>query len=122
MNVLLVALGSACGGAARYLTGLLVPAVGTFPLATWAINVVGSFLIGLLSGFLLRLSSSASSEALRLIFVVGFCGGFTTFSTFSNETLRLLESSAYLSAALYVLSSLSAGLLAVFLGYALSRI
>lgn len=121
MNILLVALGSAAGGVVRYLVGTLIPAIGGFPLATLSINVAGSFLIGLFSGLLTRLAGGASAEILRLVLVVGFCGGFTTFSTFSNETLRLIESSHYLAAALYVLASVLAGLLAVFLGYVISR-
>lgn len=105
----------------RYLVGMLVPAVGGFPLATLTVNIAGSFLIGLFSGLLIRLAGGASAEVLRLVLVVGFCGGFTTFSTFSNETLRLIESSHHLAAALYVLASVLAGLLAVFIGYAVSR-
>lgn len=121
MNILLVALGSAAGGVVRYLVGTLIPAVGGFPLATLSVNVAGSFLIGLFSGLLTRLAGGTSAEVLRLVLVVGFCGGFTTFSTFSNETLRLIESAHYLAASLYVLASVLAGLLAVFIGYAISR-
>lgn len=121
MNILYVALGSAAGGVARYLVGMIIPAGGGFPLATLSINIAGSFLIGILSGLLTRLAGGASAEALRLVLVVGFCGGFTTFSTFSNETLRLLESSHYLAAVGYVFASIVAGLIAVALGYAISR-
>lgn len=122
MNVLFVAIGSAAGGVLRYLVGMLIPAANGFPLATLSINIAGSFLIGLFSGLLTRFAGGASAEMLRLVFVVGFCGGFTTFSTFSNETLRLLESSHYLAALGYVLASVLAGLLAVFLGYLISRV
>ncbi|MCQ2367880.1 MAG: fluoride efflux transporter CrcB [Kiritimatiellae bacterium] len=121
MNILLVALGSAAGGVVRYLVGTLIPTAGGFPFATLSVNIAGSFLIGLFSGLLARFSGGASAETLRLVLVVGFCGGFTTFSTFSNETLRLIESSHYLAAALYVLASVLAGLLAVFFGYVISR-
>lgn len=121
MNILFVAVGSAMGGVVRYLIGTLVPAVSGFPLATLTINIVGSFLIGLFSGWLARLAGGANAETLRLVLVVGFCGGFTTFSTFSNETVRLIESSHYLAAAGYILVSVLAGLLAVFLGSLLSR-
>ena len=121
MNILLVALGSAAGGVARYLVGTFIPAVGGFPFATLSVNIVGSFLIGLFSGLLTRFAGGANAEALRLVLVVGFCGGFTTFSTFSNETLRLIESSHGFVAVGSILASVLAGLLAVFLGYAISR-
>ena len=121
MNVLFVAFGSAAGGVARYLVGTLVPATGGFPLATLTVNIAGSLLIGILSGWFARLSGGANVEALRLVLVVGFCGGFTTFSTFSNETIRLIESAHVLVAAGYVLASVLAGLLAVFLGLQLGR-
>lgn len=121
MNILFVALGSAVGGVLRYLAGMLIPAANGFPVATLSINVVGSFMIGLLSGLIARFTSGAVHEALRLMLVVGFCGGFTTFSTFSNEALRLIESSHYLAALSYVLVSVFAGLAAVFVGYLISR-
>lgn len=121
MNVLLVAFGSAAGGVARYLVGSLIPAANGFPLATLSINVAGSFLIGLASGLLARFAGGANVEILRLVFTVGFCGGFTTFSTFSNEALKLLESSHYLAAAGYLFVSVLAGLLAVYLGYLISK-
>lgn len=121
MNFFYVALGSAAGGALRYLVGLFIPAAHGFPLATCTINVIGSFLIGLFSGLLARTTGGAASEIFRLIFVVGFCGGFTTFSTFSNETFRLIEASNYLTALVYVLISALFGLFAVFFGYMISR-
>ena len=75
---------------------------------------------GLLSGLLARHGGS-SAESIRSFAVIGFCGGFTTFSTFSNETFRMLENSEWLSAAVYVAVSVFAGLVAVFIGYCLAR-
>ena len=120
MKILLVAIGSGLGGVLRYLVPCWMGAAKGFPWATLTVNVVGSLLIGLLSGLLARHGGS-SAESVRCFAVVGFCGGFTTFSTFSNETFRLLESSQWLSAAAYVSLSILAGLAAVFLGYAISR-
>lgn len=120
MKILLVAIGSGLGGVLRYLVPCWIEEAKGFPLATLTANVVGSLLIGLLSGFLARHGGS-STEAIRCFAVVGFCGGFTTFSTFSNETFRLIESSQWLSAAAYVGLSVLAGLAAVFLGYVISR-
>lgn len=118
----LVAAGSAAGGLLRYLVTLFVPSAGGFPFPTFAVNVLGSLAIGVLSGCLARCGAgAASSEALRAFLVVGFCGGFTTFSTFSNETFRLLDAAHYGLAAAYAALSLCAGLAAVVLGYFLSR-
>ena len=119
MNIVLVAVGSALGGVLRYLASLGLAAQRGFPWATLSVNVVGSFLIGFLSGLSAR-HCGGNGEGIRLFAVVGFCGGFTTFSTFSNETFRLIEGSQWLSAAVYVGVSVLAGLAAVFLGYLVS--
>ena len=120
MKILLVAIGSGLGGVLRYLVPCWIGAAKGFPWATLTVNVVGSLLIGLFSGLLARHGGS-SAESIRAFAVVGFCGGFTTFSTFSNETFRLIESNQWPSAVAYVSLSILAGLAAVFLGYAISR-
>ena len=116
-----VALGSAVGGVLRAFLSQLIPMAKGFPWATLSINVTGSLLIGLFSGMLTHLADESLVPVLRALLVVGLCGGFTTFSTFSNETFRLLESSHYLSASVYVLVSVLGGLLAVYLGQTLTR-
>lgn len=116
---LFVALGSALGGVARYLITLMIVSRGGFPFATLVVNVVGSLLIGFFGGTLARASTSV--EAIRAFAVVGLCGGFTTFSTFSNDLFRLMEAGRYVSAATYVAVSFLGGLGAVSLGYLLSR-
>ena len=120
MNFVLVAAGSALGGVLRYLVSLGLAAQKGFPWATLSVNVIGSFLIGLLSGLIAR-HCGGNGEGIRLFAVVGFCGGFTTFSTFSNETFRLLEGSQWISAAVYVGASVLAGFAAVSLGYLISK-
>ena len=120
MKILLVAIGSGLGGVLRYLVPCWIGAAKGFPWATLTVNVVGSLLIGLLSGLLARHGGS-SAESIRAFAVVGFCGGFTTFSTFSNETFSLIESSQWLSAVAYVSLSILAGLAAVFLGCWISK-
>ena len=120
MKIFLVAVGSGLGGVLRYLVPCWFGATKGFPWATLTVNVVGSLLIGLLSGLLARHGGS-SAESIRAFAVVGFCGGFTTFSTFSNETFRMLENSEWLSAAVYVAVSVLAGLAAVFVGCWLSK-
>ena len=120
MKILLVAVGSGLGGVLRYLVPGWIGAAKGFPWATLTVNVVGSLLIGLLSGLLARHGGS-SADSIRAFAVVGFCGGFTTFSTFSSETFRMLENNQWLPAAGYVGLSVAAGLVAVFIGYWLSK-
>jgi CrcB protein len=116
-----VALGSAIGGVARFvLAGAVQQRVPTeFPVGTLLVNVTGSFLLGLLMGYALQ-SASISPEA-RLFLTTGFCGGYTTFSTFTYETARLIEESAYARAALYAGASVFVSLVAMFLGLALAN-
>lgn len=115
-ELFLVCLGSFFGGGARYLVGkALLSWVGTpFPWGTMAVNVLGCFLIGLLSGLSL---GGQISPTTKLLLVTGFCGGFTTFSTFMNENLLLGRDGSPLSAVLYTLASLALGLVAVLAGY-----
>lgn len=121
LSVWLVALGSAAGGVTRYLLAGAVQraAGGPFPVGTLLVNVTGSFLLG----FLLRsmLAVPAMTPELRLALTAGFCGGYTTFSTFSAETVALVEGGDYRRAALYVATSVVVSLLAVALGFAAAR-
>ena len=115
-----VALGSAIGGASRFLlSGLIQQRTGAeFPLGTLAINVTGS----LLFGFLLRyaLATSVITPNARALLTTGFCGGYTTFSTFTYETVTLLLDGEYRRAALYMLLSVGVGLIAMLCGLALA--
>ncbi|HSB55019.1 MAG TPA: fluoride efflux transporter CrcB [Gemmatimonadales bacterium] len=102
MILLYIAFGSAAGGVLRYLLGGVVQraAGGTFPLGTLLINITGSFLLG----FLYRYSadSAAISAEMRAMLTIGLCGGYTTFSSFSYESVRLLEDGQVGRAMLYV--------------------
>ena len=112
-NVLLVAIGGALGSVLRYLTSLFIAHYfsGKFPLATFIINFLGCFLIGAFLHFSLR-----ADEKLKYLFVIGFCGGFTTFSTFANENLQLIHNGNAILALTYTLASVILGILAVWLG------
>ena len=121
MDLVYVALGSALGGVCRYLASLALNAPKGFPWGTFAVNVLGALAIGLFSGWFARGVGGAHAAAWRAFAVVGFCGGFTTFSTFSNEAFRMLEGAQWGQAAVYVFGSVLAGFAAVALGYGLSR-
>ena len=119
-NFLLVALGGAVGAAARYGVSLALPLrEGGWPLATFLINVFGSLLIGLLAGWLA--TRDAAGEPWRLLLGVGVLGGFTTFSAYSLETLRMIERGDIAGASTYAVGSVVAGLAAVAIGLAIAR-
>ena len=116
MTALLVVVGAAIGAPLRYLVDRAVQARhdSLLPWGTWSVNVVGSFVLGLVGG-------AAAAPALSAALGTGFCGALTTYSTFSYETMRLVEERAYVKAGLNVAGSLAAGLLAAFAGIALGR-
>lgn len=119
-NFLLVALGGGLGAAGRYGVSLALPArPGEWPWATFGINVVGSLLIGVLAGWLS--TRGDAGEPWRLFLGVGVLGGFTTFSAYSLETLRMIERGEWQMALLYALGSVLAGLAAVAVGAELAR-
>lgn len=112
-----IALGGATGTLLRYAIGVaLAPATSRFPVATLLINVSGSFLIGWFAEY-----PGLVNPTLRVALIVGLCGGFTTFSAFSLETLRLIERGDFARAALYVVASVLLCLAATALGIAAAR-
>ena len=120
-NILLVGSGSFLGGAARYAVSLLMKNMSKgFPWATLAANLLGCLLIGMLWAYLGRSAGTGSNWTLFLM--TGFCGGFTTFSTFSKEALMMLQLGNYWNFALYVALSIVAGIALVALGYTLLRV
>jgi CrcB protein len=123
MNQLIsIALGGACGAVVRFLmsSGLYQWLGRGFPYGTLAVNVVGSFLIGLLTEALI-LQRIAIAVEYRAAILVGFIGAFTTFSTFSLETIYLLEAGSFSKAGLNILVSVLGCLLAVWVGLLLGR-
>ena len=118
-DILLVGVGSFFGGIARYLISLAMKDMApAFPWATMTANIAGCLLIGILWAVLNRCNAS---NQLNLLLAVGFCGGFTTFSTFSKESLCLLQAGNYSSFILYALGSVVLGIAAVALGYSLAK-
>lgn len=115
-ELLLVSIGSFFGGGLRYLVSKVVSTLvaTALPLPTLIVNVVGCFLIGLLSGMSLANNISPTT---KLLLTTGFCGGFTTFSTFMNENLLLARGSQLPLSFGYTILSIILGLAALMLGY-----
>lgn len=115
MNLVLIALGGAAGSVLRYLVGGAVQHLSPrgFPIGTLSVNVLGCLLIGMLAQVFLNTQATAPMRALLM---VGFCGGFTTFSAFTHETAGLLEGGEYSRAAIYVFLSVTLSIAATFAG------
>jgi CrcB protein len=114
--MLWVGIGGGIGSIFRYLTSVFVSRYfpASFPWATFTVNFTGCLLIGLLMGYFGR--QQTIDARFYGLFVTGFCGGYTTFSTFSSENIHLLQSGNSLTALLYIVASVLCGLLAVWLG------
>lgn len=114
INYFWIFLGGGLGSICRFLVSdLLKMQSGLFPWGTLVANLISSFILGVLVG--LNLKTNLSTPY-RLIFMTGFCGGFSTFSTFSAEAFQLLQDGKITIAFYYVLASLIAGLIAVMIG------
>jgi CrcB protein len=120
LTYVLVAVGSALGGTFRYwLSGLIAGAVGqTFPWGTLVVNVTGSFVIGLFATLTAPEGRLFIPGEWRQFFMVGVCGGYTTFSSFSLQTLSLAQDGEWLAAGWNVLLSVVLCLVGVWLGHA----
>ncbi len=118
----MVMLGGSLGAGARYgcnqLIGRLLGA--GFPFSTLFVNVIGSFLMGIIVAYLL--AREGQSEMMKLFLTTGFLGAFTTFSTFSLDFMLLLERKALLEAGLYLFLSVSLAILFLILGYWLGKV
>lgn len=113
-NILIVGTGGALGSIARYLiTCLFTHLAICSELAILMVNIIGSFIIGLLI--------PASTNTLYLLMAVGFCGGFTTFSTFSAQAFQMLQSGQRLTSLIYILASVLISIAFVFIGIYLSE-
>lgn len=121
-QLLLVGLGGFIGSAARYLVSKLNLYLHflSIPMGTLTVNILGSFIIGFLVG--VSAKSEIISADMRLFLMVGVCGGFTTFSSFSNENMMLIQNGQFFTAFLYTGLSILLGFAAVYLGYLSSNI
>lgn len=119
-NFLLVFVGGGLGSGLRYLISkYLNSSLGSFPLGTFAVNIIGSLLIGLVLGYAAKENSLSQNQVLLL--ATGFCGGFTTFSAFAQENFQLLKTGDIMQFSIYTIGSIVVGLLAVFMGLYIAK-
>lgn len=119
-DIIIVGIGSGIGGICRYLISLFMGHVENgFPWGTFMVNVAGCLLIGILWGVTNRFPNL--SPVFTLLLMVGFCGGFTTFSTFSKEGLIMLQANNYILFSLYAIGSVVLGIMAVSIGYFITK-
>lgn len=120
-SLLLVGIGGGLGSICRYFAGTLIQqkSTSTFPIGTLTINILGSLLIGLLIGIVGK--NFSYSMDIKLLLITGFCGGFTTFSTFSAENFQLLQNGQYSWAFIYTLTSITLGILAMGCGWWMTK-
>jgi len=121
-QLLLVGLGGFIGSVARFWVSKLNLHLHflSIPIGTLTVNIIGSLIIGFLAG--ISAKSEILSPSLRLFLMVGICGGFTTFSSFTNENLTLIQNGQIFSMLLYTGLSIMFGFFAVYLGYIISNL
>ncbi len=116
-NILFVAFGGSIGSVLRYLTSVVIT-TKKFPLATFSVNLLGSFLIGVLMGYI---SKQNNTQTWQLLLVTGFCGGFTTFSAFSWDAILRFQQQRYMTAFIYIVGTIVLGLFFTFFGVWIAR-
>lgn len=121
-NVIAVFLGGGIGAVLRYLTGVFAVRYLSvnLPVATFAVNIIGCFILGLLFAFFI--DKPEINIPLKLALTAGFCGGLTTFSTFSLELFEMLKNAQYMQVFVYLILSLIIGLLAVWVGVCCAKL
>tara|TARA_B100001059_G_scaffold112615_1_gene112816 strand:- start:20061 stop:20438 length:378 start_codon:yes stop_codon:yes gene_type:complete len=120
-QLLIVFFGGGMGTVMRFLIGKFLPYSGKgFPWNTFFANLLGCLLIGILTGYFLR-NNAENQSSLVLFATIGFCGGFTTFSSFANENLSFIRSGDYTMLLAYSMLSLTTGILVVYLGILIDK-
>ena len=120
--LMIIGAGGFLGSVARYLTSKYIQdnLVLTFPIGTLVVNIVGCFILGIIYGFMER--GELFSQEMRVFLTIGFCGGFTTFSTFAFENASLLRDGNFIQSALYIALSVFAGIVALYIGNIITKL
>ncbi len=119
-QVLIIFIGGGAGSVLRYLISKATNYPDALiPYGTFFVNIIGSLLIGLILGYTIKHNTPGN---ITLLLATGFCGGFTTFSTFAYENFNYLKSGDYMSFGIYSMLSLSLGIIAVLVGLSLSKV
>ena len=120
-QVLIVFIGGGLGTVMRFLISKILPYSGKgFPWSTFSANMIGCLIIGVITGYFLKNISENQSEWI-LFATLGFCGGFTTFSSFANENFLFLRDDNYIIMLIYSILSVLSGILMIYLGIILER-
>ena len=119
-NLLLVFIGGGLGSSFRFIISKYLNVSSLIPYGTLLVNILGSLILGIILGWALK--SNSLSSPINLLLGVGFCGGFTTFSTFSFENYSMIKSGDYLSFSVYFFGSIILGILAILAGVLISKL
>jgi CrcB protein len=120
MNLISIFIGGGLGSLARYGLSLLFPYREGFPWATFCANLAAAFILGIVLGWISKMDAGSSNQ-LKWFLATGFCGGFSTFSTFSAETLQLIKNQQWVLAAIYVLTSVVLSVVLLGLGFYMGK-
>ncbi len=119
-NLILVFIGGGLGSSLRYVISKYLNTGHLLPYGTFLVNIAGSLILGIVLGWALK--NNSLNSPVNLLLATGFCGGFTTFSTFSFENYSLIRTGDYLSFSLYFFGSLLLGIIAILLGIMISKL